>query len=187
MLRTLLPSPQCLPLCQSNFESNHPLSRTPVPLNQQSELKLYNMNEESFSLQVLPCLIPALHPPEQRGHPLTDQPASFLVLTFGRGLGCLLSPALSPLGTLILILCPFALLSTRPVCYRGCGCLPLYTGGHVDNYRCWAPGYREEGWAQLKTVHGSCLTSVITRASCVAAGKLLQNLPQSLFSDFVSS
>ena len=91
------------------------------------------------------------------------------------------------LGTLILILCPFALLSTRPVCYRGCGCLPLYTGGHVDNYRCWAPGYREEGWAQLKTVHGSCLTSVITRASCVAAGRLLQNLPQSLFSDFVSS
>lgn len=63
------------------------------------------------------------------------------------------------LGTPILILCPFALLSTRPVCYRGCGCLPLYTGGHVDNYRCWAPGYREEGWAQLKTVHGSCLTS----------------------------
>ena len=29
----------------------------------------------------------------------------------------------------------------------------------MDNYRCWAPGYREEGWAQLKTVHGSCLTS----------------------------
>lgn len=63
------------------------------------------------------------------------------------------------LETLILLLRPFALLSTRPVCYRGCGCLPLYTGGHVDNYHCWAPGYREEGWAQLKTVHGSCLTS----------------------------
>jgi len=28
---------------------------------------------------------------------------------------------------------------------------------------------------------------VITRGSCVAAGRLLQNLPQSLFSDFISS
>ena len=96
VLRTLFPSPQCLPLCQSNFESNHPSSRTPVALNLQSELKLYNMGEESFSLQVLPCLIPAPHSLEQRGHPLTDQPASFLVLTFGKRLGGLVSPALSP-------------------------------------------------------------------------------------------
>ena len=42
---------------------------------------------------------------------------------------------------------------------RGCGCLPLFIVGHVDNYHCWAPGFKKEGWAQLKTVHGSCLTS----------------------------
>lgn len=124
MLRTLFLSPQCLPLCQSNFESNYPSSRTPVALNLQSELKLYNMDEEFFSLQDLPCLIPA--PPSTGAErPSTHRPACLFSCPYlwerTRLPGF---PSIVPkpqLGTLILILRPFALLSTRPVCYGGVG------------------------------------------------------------------
>lgn len=116
----------------------------------------------NFSVQDLPCLIPA--PPSTGAErPSTHRPTCLFSCPYlwerTRLPGF---PSIVPkpqLGTLILILRPFALLSTRPVCYRGCGCLPLFIVGRVDNYHCWAPGYKEEGWAQLKTAHGSCLTS----------------------------
>lgn len=141
-------------------------------------------------MQVSPCFMPAPCPPAAERLSTHGPACSFSCTCLWDRTGLPSLPTIVPqpqLGTLILIpqkVLPYS--PQGPEGHRRYGCLLLYTGGRVDNYHCWLP-YAGGGLGSAQTVHSPCLTSSNNKVPSVAARRLLQNPPQSLSSDFISS
>lgn len=160
VVRTLLFPLQCLPLCHSNLE-------TLLQDQNQSEPKPCDMREESLNWQVL---LPVLPGSREALHPWN------LVLAFGMGLGCLISPA--PLGK--------AGPDFTSTCFTFHGTLwpqevwvPALAHRWAQRpFPVLAPSCREEAWAQLKTFPWLVCLRVITKSPLWLPGGSCRTCPR---------